>query len=51
MLLPRRIQYTPLDTYLRNSLAVQSKHNTTQWLVTVFDIKVDLSESHNQHEF
>lgn len=38
------------STYLRNSLAIQSKHNTTQWLVTVFDIKVDLSNNNNQHK-
>lgn len=44
------MQYTPINTYLRNSLAIQSKHNTTQWLVTVLNIKIDLSDSNNQHK-
>lgn len=50
MLPSEYMQYTPVNTYLRNSLAVQSKHNATQWLVTVLDIKVDLSNNNNQQK-
>lgn len=49
-MLPGRIHIHSVNTYLGNSLAVQSKHNPTHWLVTMFDVKVDLSGMKDQYK-